>query len=61
MHFVNLVQSVLAAAFGVQSEKKRKQDFQQASPIHLTILGLMFLIIFVAVILFIVNLITSPS
>ena len=61
MHFFNLVQSVLAAAFGVQSEEKRKQDFQQASPIHLAILGLMFLIIFIAVILLTVNLITSVS
>jgi len=59
-HFLNLIQSVLAAAFGVQSEKKRKQDFQQASPIHLIVVGVMFLAIFIALVIFVVSLV-MPS
>jgi hypothetical protein len=56
MHFFSLIQSVVAAAFGVQSESKRKQDFQQASPIHLIIAGIMFLVIFISLVLLTVSL-----
>jgi hypothetical protein len=59
MHFLSLIQSVLAAAFGVQSETKRKQDFQQASPIHLILVGVMFLVIFISLVLLTVSLVTT--
>ena len=55
-HFFSLIQSVLAAAFGVQSESKRKQDFQQASPVYLIIVGIMFLVIFISLVLLTVSL-----
>ncbi|PAJ72625.1 DUF2970 domain-containing protein [Pseudoalteromonas sp. NBT06-2] len=56
-HFLNVLQSVLAAAFGVQSEKKRKQDFQQASLIHIIIVAIMFLAIFIAFVILVVNIV----
>jgi len=59
MHFLSLIQSVLAAAFGVQSETKRKQDFQQASPIHLILVAVMFLVIFISLVLLTVSLVTT--
>ena len=38
--FFSVVQSVLAAAFGVQSRKNRERDFTQGKPIHFVIGGL---------------------
>ncbi|SFC53086.1 DUF2970 domain-containing protein [Pseudoalteromonas denitrificans] len=53
----SLIQSVLAAAFGVQSEGKRRKDFQQSSPKQLIAIGITFLIIFIFTVIFIVKLV----
>lgn len=44
--FWQMVQSVMAAAFGVQSGKNRARDFTHGKPSHFVILGLLFTIIF---------------
>lgn len=49
--------SVLAAAFGVQSGKRRARDFTHGKPSHFIILGVLFTAIFVLVIFSIVKLV----
>jgi len=38
--FLNVLKSVLAAAFGVQSNKNRERDFQHGKPVHFIIAGI---------------------
>lgn len=45
--FWQMLQSVLAAAFGVQSGKNRARDFSQGKPSHFIALGLLFTLCFV--------------
>ena len=52
-----MLQSVLAAAFGVQSGKKRGRDFSQGKPSHFILLGLLFTLVFVLVIFAVVKLV----
>lgn len=47
---LSALQSVIAAFFGVQSEDKRKSDFQQHSPISIIIIAIGLFILFVAAI-----------
>jgi len=42
-----MLQSVLAAALGVQSGKNRSRDFSRGKPSHFIILGLLFTGVFV--------------
>jgi len=51
--------SVLAAAFGVQSSKNRQRDFSRGKPIHFIILGVGFTAVFVLVMIVAVRLILS--
>ena len=49
-HQPNLLQvmaSVLASMFGVQSNKRREQDFTHGKPIHYISIGLLFTVLFV--------------
>ncbi|GLZ87542.1 hypothetical protein Pres01_35930 [Metapseudomonas resinovorans] len=55
--FREMLQSVLAAAFGVQSGKNRARDFSRGKPSHFIILGVLFTAIFVLVLYGLVNLI----
>ena len=41
-----MMQSVAAAAFGVQSGKNRERDFTRGKPSHFVILGVLFTTIF---------------
>ncbi|MDE1461066.1 DUF2970 domain-containing protein [Spartinivicinus poritis] len=41
------IQSVLAAAFGVQSQKNRERDFKSGKFSHFVIAGLIFTLIFI--------------
>ncbi|MXR33145.1 DUF2970 domain-containing protein [Pseudomonas sp. PICF6] len=41
-----MVHSVLAAAFGVQSGKNRARDFTHGKPSHFVVLGIAFTVIF---------------
>lgn len=47
--FREMLQSVLAAAFGVQSGKNRSRDFSRGKPSHFIILGVLFTAVFVLV------------
>lgn len=55
--FWEMLQSVLAAAFGVQSGKNRSRDFSRGKPSHFIMLGVLFTGVFVMVLLGIVKLI----
>ncbi|MFB9884800.1 DUF2970 domain-containing protein [Balneatrix alpica] len=47
----DIILSVLAAAFGVQSERNRRRDFQSHSFWPYIIAGVLFLIVFCALLL----------
>lgn len=47
--FLGVLQSVFAAAFGVQSQKKRLQDFSQGKPFHYVLVGILFTAVFILV------------
>ncbi len=49
--FLQMLQSVLAAAFGVQSGKNRARDFTHGKPSHFIALGILFTTLFVLVLL----------
>ncbi|MBE1300941.1 MAG: DUF2970 domain-containing protein [Alteromonadaceae bacterium] len=51
-----VVKSVAASAFGVQSEKNRQLDFQNTSFMPYLIVGVVFVCLFVLSIVFIVSL-----
>jgi cytoskeletal protein RodZ len=52
-----MLQSVLAAALGVQSGKNRSRDFSRGKPSHFILLGVLFTALFVVVLLGAVKLI----
>ncbi|MES2820064.1 MAG: DUF2970 domain-containing protein [Pseudomonadota bacterium] len=52
-----MLHSVLAAAFGVQSGKNRERDFTHGKPSHFIILGVLFTAVFVLVIFGVVQLV----
>lgn len=52
-----MLQSVLAAALGVQSGRNRSRDFSRGKPSHFIILGVVFTAIFVLVVLGVVKLV----
>lgn len=54
---LEMLQSVLAAAFGVQSGKNRSRDFSRGKPSHFILLGVIFTTLFVLVLLGVVKLI----
>ncbi|MGG2397869.1 DUF2970 domain-containing protein [Pseudomonas sp. SH1-B] len=55
--FREMLQSVLAAALGVQSGKNRSRDFSRGKPSHFILLGLIFTALFVVILLGVVKLI----
>ncbi|MCY1439343.1 hypothetical protein D3C76_1112870 [compost metagenome] len=57
LSFREMLQSVLAAAFGVQSGKNRARDFSRGKPSHFIILGVLFTAIFVLVLFGLVKLV----
>lgn len=50
-----VVASVLAAGFGVQSKKNRERDFQHGKPIVFIVTGLVFTVLFIATVVVVVN------
>ncbi|MDR6958479.1 MULTISPECIES: DUF2970 domain-containing protein [Pseudomonas] len=52
-----MMHSVLAAAFGVQSGKNRARDFTHGKPSHFVILGITFTVIFALTLFGIVKLV----
>lgn len=59
--FLSLIQSVIAAAFGVQSEKKRQQDFQHGKPGDYIALGIVFVVLFIITLIVVVNMVLSSA
>lgn len=53
--FIEVMFSVLASAFGVQSSKNRKRDFARGNPIHFIIVGILFTVVFVVGMIMLVN------
>ncbi len=47
--FFGVLQSVLAAMFGVQSEAKREQDFANGNPAEYIFLGIIMVILFASI------------
>lgn len=58
---LQVVQSVLAAFFGVQSEKSRQRDFTRGKPIHYITIGLVATVVFVLTIVLIVKLVMRQA
>ena len=52
-----MLQSVLAAALGVQSGKNRSRDFSRGKPSHFILLGVLFTSVFVVVLFALVRLV----
>ncbi|QXH33004.1 DUF2970 domain-containing protein [Pseudomonas muyukensis] len=54
--FWQMLQSILAAAFGVQSGKNRARDFTYGKASHFIIMGTLFTLIFILVLIGLVQL-----
>jgi len=52
-----MLHSVMAATFGVQSQKNRARDFTHGKPSHFVILGIVFTAVFALILLGIVQLV----
>ncbi|HEY8330063.1 MAG TPA: DUF2970 domain-containing protein [Pseudomonas sp.] len=59
--FRQMLQSVLAAAFGVQSGKNRARDFSRGKPSHFILLGLLFTGVFILLLYSVVRLVLQLS
>jgi hypothetical protein len=57
--FIDVVKSVLASFFGVQSDENRKRDFQQGSPAQFIIVGLVLTVLLIVGMIMIVKLILA--
>lgn len=55
---VDVVKSVFAAMFGVQSDKNRQRDFQQSSMVPYIVVGFVFVALFVLALIGLVSLVT---
>lgn len=56
-----VMQSILAGAFGVQSDKRREEDFSSHSPWPYIIAGILFTASFVVGLIVIVNLVLASQ
>ncbi|WP_249673572.1 DUF2970 domain-containing protein [Pseudomonas abieticivorans] len=52
-----MLHSVLAAAFGVQSNKNRERDFTHGKPVHFIALGIAFTVVFALLLFGVVQLV----
>lgn len=55
--FWQMLHSIIAAAFGVQSAKNRARDFTHGKPSHFIALGVLFTLLFVLVLIGVVKLV----
>ena len=53
--FLDVVKSVLASFFGVQSDKNRQRDFEKGSPMQFIAVGLGLTVFFIVAVIFIVK------
>ncbi len=56
-----VMQSTLAAAFGVQSEQARQRDFKHGRPLPYIIAGTVFTVLFILILVLIVRLVLSSA
>ena len=56
-----VIKSILAAAIGVQSNKNRKQDFEEGNPLAFIIGGFIFTLLFIVTIATIVGFVLSRA
>lgn len=52
-----VMSSVLAASFGVQSKENKVRDFTRGKPVHFILAGIIFTIIFMLALILLVNLV----
>ena len=52
---LQVVKAVLGAMVGVQSERQRQQDFTASSPLPYIVVGIIFTLLFVAILLLVVS------
>lgn len=45
LSFLQMLVSILASFFGVQSDKNRKRDFEQGRPIHFIVAGVFMTVV----------------
>jgi hypothetical protein len=57
----SVVRSVLAAAFGVQSNRNKERDFSQGNYRHFIVAGLVFTILFVLTLVVVVQLVLGGA
>lgn len=55
--FREMLHSVAAAAFGVQSGKNRARDFSRGKPSHFILLGMLFTLVFALMLFGVVKLV----
>ena len=54
---LQVMSSVLAASFGVQSKENKVRDFTRGKPVHFILAGLIFTIFFLIALILLVNVI----
>lgn len=59
--FLQVFQSTIAAAFGVQSDKNRQRDFNHGKPIYYIIAGVIFTLLFIVAIVTVVNMVVPAG
>ena len=59
--FLNILQSTVAAAFGVQSEKNRQRDFTHGKASTFIIAGIIFVTVFVVAVYGVVQIVLSTA
>ena len=57
LSLLQVMGSVLAASFGVQSKENKVRDFSRGKPVHFIIAGVAFTVIFLVTLATVVNLI----
>lgn len=60
LNLKQIIGSVFAAAFGVQSGENRQRDFEQGRAQHFIAAGVIFTVLFVASLVGVVNMVVSP-
>ncbi|SKA49076.1 Protein of unknown function [Enterovibrio nigricans DSM 22720] len=58
---LEIIKSVFAAMFGVQSDKNRQRDFQQASMVPYIVVGVVFVVLFVLGLIGVVSFVTPAQ
>ena len=56
---LKIMQSILAGALGVQSDRRRQEDFSSHSPVPYIVAGLLFTAVFVGGLILVVNLVLA--